>query len=92
MYAKVIAKGVTDFVNDCELLEYGLHLDAVISRWARKHANEVGAPDVTKKKAIYANISQFLFTFHQIPCKLGEHYKILLESLFVQSFRSFYTS
>ena len=66
MYAKVIAKGVTDFVNDCELLEYGLHLDAVISRWARELANEVGALDVTKK-AIYANISQFLFTFHQIP-------------------------
>jgi hypothetical protein len=41
-------------------------LDAVTSRWARELANEVGALDVTKK-AIYANISQFLFTFHQIP-------------------------
>ena len=25
-------------------------MDAVISRWAREHANEVGALDVTKKK------------------------------------------
>lgn len=112
MYATVIAKGVTDLANNCELLKYGLHLDAVtsrwarehcergrcprryknncellkyglhwdavISRWAREHANEVGALDVTKKKAIYANISQFLFTFHQIPCKLGEHHKTSL--------------
>ena len=29
-------------------LKYGLHLDAVISRWASELANEVGAPDVTK--------------------------------------------
>ena len=49
MYAIVIAKGVTDFANNCELLKYGLHLDAVISRWARELANEVGALDVTKK-------------------------------------------
>ena len=48
MYATVIAKGVTDFANNCELLKYGLHLDAVISRWARELANEVGALDVTK--------------------------------------------
>ena len=32
-------------------LKYGLHLDAVISRWAREHANEVGALDVIKKSA-----------------------------------------
>ena len=64
MYATVIAKGVTDLANDSELLKYGLHWDAVISRWARELANEVGALDVTKKKAIYINISQFLFTFH----------------------------
>ena len=31
-----------------QLLKYGLHLDAVTSRWAREHANEVGALDVTK--------------------------------------------
>ena len=48
MYATVIAKGVTDFANNCELLKYGLHLDAVTSRWAREYANEVGALDVTK--------------------------------------------
>ena len=77
MYAKVITKGVTDFANNCELLKYGLHWDAVISRWAREHANEVGTLDVTKK-AIYTNISQFLFTFHQIPCKLGEQHKTSL--------------
>ena len=53
-------------------LKYGVHWDAVISRWAREHANEVGALDVTKK-AIYTNISQFLFTFHQIPYNLGKH-------------------
>ena len=51
MYATVIAKGVTDFANNCELLKYGLHWDAVISRWAREHANEVGALDVIKKSA-----------------------------------------
>ena len=34
-----------------------------------------GAIEDTKKKATYANISQFLFTFHQIPCKLGEQNK-----------------
>ena len=58
--------------------KYGLHWDAVISRCAREHANEVGALDVTKKKTTYTNISQFLFTFHQIPCKLGEHHKTSL--------------
>ena len=31
-----------------QLLKYGLHLDAVTSRWAHEHANEVGALDVTK--------------------------------------------
>lgn len=35
-------------------------------------------PQRYKKKAIYANISQFLFTFHQIPCKLGKHHKTSL--------------
>ena len=29
-------------------IKYGLHLDAVISRWACEHANEVGVLDVTK--------------------------------------------
>ena len=61
MYATVIAKGVTDFVNDCELLEHGLHLDAVISRWARELANEVGALDVTKKSDIYKYIAVFIY-------------------------------
>ena len=64
--------------------KYGLHWDAVISRGAREHANEVGALDVTKK-ATYANISQFLFTFHQIPCKLGEHHKTSLGLRYVFS-------
>ena len=32
-----------------------------------------------KKKATHTNLSQFLFTFHQIPCKLGEHNKTSLE-------------
>ena len=31
-----------------------------------------------KKKATHTNLSQFLFTFHQIPCKLGEHHKTSL--------------
>ena len=35
-------------------------------------------PSTLQKKAIYTNISQFLFTFHQIPCKLGEHNKTSL--------------
>ena len=51
------------FKNLRATLKYGLHWDAVISRWAREHANEVGALDVTKKIATYTNISQFLFTF-----------------------------
>lgn len=46
-------------------LKYGLHWDAVISRWAREHANEVGALDVLKK-AIYTNISQFFSAFLEI--------------------------
>jgi hypothetical protein len=40
MHAIVIAKGVTDFANNSELLKYGLHWDAVISRWARELAND----------------------------------------------------
>ena len=32
VYETVIAKGVTDFANNCEQLKYGLHLDAVTSR------------------------------------------------------------
>ena len=32
VYATVIAKGVTDFANNCEQLKYGLHLDAVTPR------------------------------------------------------------
>ena len=35
-------------------------------------------PSTVQKKATYANTSQFLFTFHQIPCKLGEHHKTSL--------------
>jgi hypothetical protein len=62
VYATVIAKGVTDFANNCEQLKYGLHWDAVTSRWARELANEVGSLDVTKK-ATYANISQFFNLF-----------------------------
>ena len=37
-------------------LKYGLHWDAVISRWACEHANEVGALDVTKKSDIYISL------------------------------------
>jgi hypothetical protein len=40
-------------------LKYGLHWDAVISRWAREHANEVGALDVTKKSDICKYIAVF---------------------------------
>ena len=40
-------------------LKYGLHWDAVISRWARELANEVGALDVTKKSDIYKYIANF---------------------------------
>ena len=33
----------------CEqLLKYGLHWDAVTSRWARELANEVGVLEITK--------------------------------------------
>lgn len=63
MYAIVIAKGVTDFANNCEQLKYGLHLDAVISRWAREHANEVGALEVTKIKRYIQEKSHFLMIF-----------------------------
>ena len=35
------------------MLKYGLHWEAVISRWAREHANEVGALEVTKKRDLY---------------------------------------
>ena len=62
MYAIVIAKGITDFANNCELLKYGLHWDAVSSRWAREHANEVGALDVTKI-AIYTRKITFSCDF-----------------------------
>ena len=44
MHAIVIAKGVTDFANDCEPLKYGLHWDAVISRWAREHCERGRCP------------------------------------------------
>ena len=73
VYATVIAKGVTDFANNCEQLKYGLHLDAVISRWACEHANEVGALDVTKKKRyiqiyrkFYSLFINLLFPAHKI--------------------------
>ena len=39
-------------------IKYGLHWDAVTSRWAREHANEVGALDVTKK---LRNIAVFIY-------------------------------
>ena len=39
-------------------LKYGLHWEAVISRWARELANEVGALDVTKN---CDNIAVFIF-------------------------------
>ena len=45
-----------------QLLKYGLHLDAVTSRWAREHANEVGALDVTKI-AIYTRKITFSCDF-----------------------------
>ena len=77
MYATVIAKGVTDFANNCELLKYGLHWDAVISRWAREHANEVGALDVTKNSDIYKYIAVFYLLFpFRVPtecCPFGMH-------------------
>ena len=41
--------------------KYGLHWDAVISRWAREHANEVGALDVTKKSDICKYIAVFIY-------------------------------
>ena len=67
MYATVIAKGVTDFANDCELLKYGLHLDVVTPRWAREHANEVGALDGTKKSDIYKYIAVFIYFSSNSP-------------------------
>ena len=67
MYATVIAKGVTDFANNCELLKYGLHWDAVISRWARELANEVGALDVTKKKRYIQIYRSFYLLFIKFP-------------------------
>ena len=63
MYATVITKGVTDFANNCEQLKYELHWDAVISRWAREFANEVGALDGTKKKRYMQEKSHFLVIF-----------------------------
>ena len=45
-----IQKAKPYFSKKCELLKYGMHWDAVISRRARELANEVGALDVTKKK------------------------------------------
>ena len=45
-----------------QLLKYGLHLDAVTSRWAREYANEVGALNVTKT-AIYAIYRSFYLLF-----------------------------
>ena len=42
-------------------LKYGLHWDAVISRWAHEHANEVGALDVTKKSDIHKYIAVFIY-------------------------------
>ena len=67
MYATVIAKGVTDFANNCELLKYGLHWDAVISRWARELANEVGAPRRYKKKRYIQIYRSFYLLFIKFP-------------------------
>ena len=46
---KLIQKAKPYFKKkSASVLEYGLHLDTVTSRWARELANEVGALDVTK--------------------------------------------
>ena len=46
-----------------QLLKYGLRWDAVTSRWAREHANEVGALDVTKKKLCIQIYRSFYLLF-----------------------------
>ena len=74
MYATVIAKGVTDFANNCELLKYGLHWDAVTSRWARELANEVGALDVTKNCDIYRSFYILFIKFPFIFPRLQNYY------------------
>ena len=53
-----------------------------VGSWAYERGR---CPSTVQKKAIYTNISQFLFTFHQIPFKLGEHHKTLLESSLLNS-------
>ena len=85
MYATVIAKGVTDFANNCELLKYGLHWDAVISRWARELANEVGALDVTKKlrhMQIYRSFSIYAAQIHSAKLQLFPELSKLFGSFF----------
>ena len=68
MYATVIAKGVTDFANNCELLKYGLHLDAVISRWARDALRTRSVPSTLQKKKRYIQIyRKFYFLFINNP-------------------------
>ena len=52
-----------------QLLKYGLHWDAVILRWAREHANEVGALDGTKKSDIYKYIALFIY-FSSNPLRI----------------------
>ena len=55
-------------------LKYGLHWDAVISRWAREHANEVGALDVTKKSDILY-IAVFIYFFYRTNGKVFQNKK-----------------
>ena len=57
-----IQKAKPYFSKKCEqLLKYGLHWDAVTPRWAREHANEVGAPRRYKKSDIYKYIAVFIY-------------------------------
>ena len=72
MYATVIAKGVTDFANNSELLKYGLHWDAVISRWANEFTNEVGVLEVLQKifhttKMLSISTAKLLFHLLLLP-------------------------
>jgi hypothetical protein len=53
--------GVLEVTKFTHTLSMDCIWDAVTPRWAREHANEVGALDGTKKSDIYKYIADFIY-------------------------------
>ena len=74
-----IQKAKPYFSKKCEqLLKYGLHWDAVISRWAREHANEVGALEVLQMPLKYYKKCAFSMHFVFNPRKFSDFMGLFL--------------